>query len=69
VRRQVLGYKLDDRSIEQDAVMALACMVAEARRTPDNASEAVDFDAFGLAGVPRHRRNDRFVIAANGEPF
>jgi len=33
VRRQLLGYKLDDRKIEQDAVMALACAVAEVRRT------------------------------------
>jgi len=30
VRRQLLGYKIDDRSIEQDAVMALAVAVAEA---------------------------------------
>lgn len=34
VRRQLLGYKLDDRKIEQDAVMALACAIAEVRRTP-----------------------------------
>lgn len=32
VRRQLLGYKLEDRSIEQDAVMALACAIALVRR-------------------------------------
>lgn len=48
VRRQLLGYKLDDKSIEQDAVMALACLVAEARRTPGDASDYVEFNAFDV---------------------
>ena len=34
VRRQLLGYKLDDRKIEQDAVMALAVAVDTASATP-----------------------------------
>ena len=34
VRRQLLGYKLDDRKIEQDAVMALAVAVDVAKRNP-----------------------------------
>lgn len=34
LRRQLLGYKLADRAIEQDAVMALACAVAVIRRIP-----------------------------------
>lgn len=45
VRRQLLGYKIDDRNIEQDAVMALACAVAEIRRTPAGANATeTDFD-------------------------
>jgi hypothetical protein len=35
-RRQLLGYKEADRSIEQDAVMALAVAVVEIRRTPSD---------------------------------
>jgi len=70
VRRQVLGYKLDDRAIEQDAVMALACLVAEARRTPDDAEDSVAFDAFSLSDgeIPRYR-NNRLVAIAAGEVF
>lgn len=41
VRRQLLGYKLHDDKIETDAVMALACAVAEARRS-----------RLGVASVP-----------------
>ena len=32
VRRQLLGYKLEDRKIEQDAVMTLACAITLVRR-------------------------------------
>lgn len=46
VRRQLLGYKLADRAIEQDAVMALACAVAEMRRSPAEAEDSVPFDVF-----------------------
>ena len=35
VRRQLLGYKLDDHKIEQDAVMTLAMAVHHALRNPD----------------------------------
>jgi len=44
VRRQLLGYKLDDKKIEQDAVMALAVLVAEARRSPAGDVGSADFD-------------------------
>lgn len=47
VRRQLLGYKLDDRKIEQDAVMALAVAVDVAKRNPGAAAENVPFDYFG----------------------
>jgi len=47
VRRQLLGYKLDDRKIEQDAVMALAVAVDVAKRNPGAASDQVPFDYFG----------------------
>jgi hypothetical protein len=35
VRRQLLGYKLDDKKIEQDAVMTLAMAVHHASRNPE----------------------------------
>jgi hypothetical protein len=46
VRRQLLGYKLDDRKIEQDAVMCLAVAVDVAKRNPGAAAENVPFDYF-----------------------
>jgi hypothetical protein len=46
VRRQLLGYKLDDRKIEQDAVMALAVAVDVARRNPGMMQTSVPFDMF-----------------------
>jgi hypothetical protein len=42
----LLGYKLDDRKIEQDAVMALAVAVDVARRNPGAAANEVAFDYF-----------------------
>ncbi len=54
VRRQLSKYKLADSKIEQDAVMALACAVAEVRRTPPISSTPVNFDYFaGDTGTPR----------------
>jgi hypothetical protein len=47
VRRQLLGYKLDDRKIEQDAVMALAVAVDVAKRNTGPSAEEVPFDFFG----------------------
>jgi hypothetical protein len=44
LRRQLLGYKLDDRKIEQDAVMALAVAVDTARRNPGASRAEVPFD-------------------------
>jgi hypothetical protein len=44
VRKQLLGYRLEDRKIEQDAVMALCCAVSLLRRTPVDGSNAVAFD-------------------------
>jgi hypothetical protein len=63
VRRQLLGYKLADRAIDQDAVMALACAVAEIRRSPAEAEESVPFDVFTPgsevpAGTPSWLRDD-----------
>jgi hypothetical protein len=46
LRRQLLGYKLDDRKIEQDAVMALAVAVDVARRNPGASAREVEFDFF-----------------------
>jgi hypothetical protein len=47
VRRQLLGYKLDDRKIEQDAVMALAVAVDVALRNPGASAASTPFDYFG----------------------
>lgn len=54
LRRQLAGYKLADRKMETDAVMALVCAVAEARRHPgSDATSSVPFDPFGgEGGVP-----------------
>jgi hypothetical protein len=46
VRRQLLGYKLDDRKIEQDAVMCLAVAVHVALRNPGASAASVPFDYF-----------------------
>ena len=43
VRRQLLGYKLEDRGIEQDAVMALVCAVHLLRMTPVDGKSSVEF--------------------------
>lgn len=66
VRRQLLGYKLDDRKIEQDAVMALAVAVDVAKRNPGAAAENVPFDYFGAgpAGVASGPELLRRITAA-----
>ncbi len=51
VRRQLLGYKLEDRGIEQDAVMALVCAVHLLRRTVVNSAGVTGaFDLYGMNG-------------------
>lgn len=47
VRKQLLGYKLEDRGIEQDAVMALVCAVYLLRRAPTDGQSSVPFDLSG----------------------
>ena len=44
VRRQLLGYKLDDRGIEQDACMALVCAVYLLRLAPAEGKASIRFD-------------------------
>ena len=44
VRRQLLGYKLDDSKIEQDAVMTLAMAVRHALRNPEAPVPEREFD-------------------------
>lgn len=48
VRRQLLGYRLEDRGIVQDAVMALVCAVTLVRRTNDGSSMFGSFDPHGM---------------------
>lgn len=47
VRRQLMGYKLDDKKLETDAVMALALSVRHATRNPSNPVERPVFSYFG----------------------
>jgi hypothetical protein len=49
VRRQLLGYKLEDRGIEQDAVMALVCAVYLLRIAHTAEARAIAFDIDGTA--------------------
>jgi hypothetical protein len=44
-RRELAGYKLLDRGIEQDFVMALACVVKAIRQIAIGGQETSDFDA------------------------
>lgn len=46
LRRELLAYKLDDRRIEQDCVMALAMAVRHAIRNPTDGAPARDFAFF-----------------------
>lgn len=46
LRRQLLGYKIRDRKIEQDAVMALACAISEAKRAAVGGHDSVPFYPF-----------------------
>lgn len=49
VRKQLLGYRLEDRGIEQDAVMALVCAVYLLRRTSLDGVQSVAFDLTGAS--------------------
>jgi hypothetical protein len=53
VRRQLLGYKLEDRGIEQDAVMALVCAVYLLRQTAVDGEDARAFDLYGVLAEGR----------------
>lgn len=47
VRKQLLGYRLEDRKIEQDAVMALVCAVNLLRRTSVDGVTSIPLDMSG----------------------
>ena len=49
LRRQLLGYKLDDRKLETDAVMALAVAVRHAARSASESVKDAEFNFFGVA--------------------
>lgn len=49
VRRQLLNYRLDDRKIEQDAVMALVCAIHILRRTPVDGQTSVPLNSGAAA--------------------
>lgn len=46
VRRQLLGYRLDDKNIEQDAVMCLAMWAWLFRKNPAGGQQVMEFDYF-----------------------
>jgi hypothetical protein len=48
----LLGYKLADRKIETDAVMALVIAVKMATRTIYGEGKALPFDYFGAGNLP-----------------
>jgi hypothetical protein len=48
LRRQLLGYKLDDKHLETDAVMALAVAVYLAAQVPEGSVPTMAFDYFGM---------------------
>jgi len=47
LRRQLLGYRLDDRKLEQDGVMTLAMAAWHASRNPDNPLTDATFSYYG----------------------
>jgi hypothetical protein len=51
VRRQLLGYKLDDKKLDTDLLMALALAVRHATRNPSAGMAAVDFDFYANQGI------------------
>jgi hypothetical protein len=53
LRRQLMGYKLNDKGLDTDAVMALAVAVSELRRTPGESLDSQPFDYFSSNKVPR----------------
>ena len=52
LRRQLLGYKLVDRRLETDAVMALAIAVKMATRQLIGEGKTLPFDYFGGGNLP-----------------
>jgi hypothetical protein len=60
LRRQLLGYRLDDKNLKTDAVMALAVAVSLLKRTPAGTSVA-PFDYFGTQGVLQSPGGPRFA--------
>jgi hypothetical protein len=52
LRRQLLGYIIEDRKIEQDAVMALAVAVKQIMRQMAGALDEAPFDFWGEGGEP-----------------
>jgi hypothetical protein len=53
LRRQLLGYRLDDKKLDTDAVMALAIAVSEVMRQPTDVAKDATFDYF--TGDTEHR--------------
>ena len=49
LKRQLLMYRLDDKKLEQDAVMALAIAVRHALRNPEKGVENPTFTYFGVS--------------------
>jgi hypothetical protein len=53
LRRQMLGYRITDKKIEQDLVMALGLAVYHAVRNSGEVAPTNDFDYFGFSDEPQ----------------
>jgi hypothetical protein len=49
LRRQLLGYRLDDKKLQTDAVMALAVAWSMVKFVPANGVRSAPFDYFGAS--------------------
>lgn len=61
LRRQLLGYRMPDKGLDTDAVMALAVAVSLLKRTPAGALAVIPFDYF-------HEGEDVVTYPAIGRP-
>ena len=62
LRRQLMAYILDDRKIEQDAVMALACAIKQIMRAMNSSQHVAPFDFWGQPAPTGGRRPPKVKV-------
>lgn len=62
LRRQLLAYVLEDRRIEQDAVMALAVAAKQVMRQMAGGKDSAPFDFWAASVTPERRQEDLTVV-------